>query len=46
VGIAARLGHSLATVTTTHCARSVVGRDVEIAARLHELALVDDTAES
>lgn len=31
VEIAARLGHSKATVTTKHYARRVVGRDVEIA---------------
>jgi integrase len=34
VEIAARLGHSKATVTTKHYARRVVGRDVEIAAAL------------
>ncbi|MCZ3387071.1 MAG: site-specific integrase [Actinomycetia bacterium] len=46
VEIAARLGHSRATVTTKHYARSVVGRDVEIAARLEELALIEEAAES
>lgn len=45
VEIAARLGHSRATVTTKHYARSVVGRDVEIAARLDELALVEQATE-
>ncbi len=34
VEIAARLGHSKATITTKHYARRVVGRDVEIAAGL------------
>lgn len=38
VEIATRLGHSKATVTTQFYARAVVGRDVEIAARLDELA--------
>ena len=42
VEIAARLGHSRATVTTKHYARSVVRRDLEIAARLDELASADD----
>ncbi|MGH8868827.1 MAG: tyrosine-type recombinase/integrase [Actinomycetes bacterium] len=37
VEIAARLGHSKATVTTKHYARRVVGRDVEIAAGLDAL---------
>lgn len=46
VEIAARLGHSRATVTTKHYARSVVGRDVEIAARLDELALVEEATDS
>lgn len=46
VEIAARLGHSRATVTTKHYARSVVGRDVEIAARLDELALAEEAVDS
>ena len=46
VEIAARLGHSRATVTTKHYARSVVGRDLEIAARLDELATADRTEQS
>ncbi|MGH3484753.1 MAG: tyrosine-type recombinase/integrase [Nocardioidaceae bacterium] len=37
VEIAARLGHSKATVTTKHYARRMVGRDVEIAAGLDAL---------
>ena len=45
VEIASRLGHSRATVTTKHYAPSVVGRDVEIAARLDELELVEEAAE-
>jgi len=35
VEIAARLGHSSASVTTKHYARRVVGRDVQIATGLH-----------
>jgi len=37
VEIAARLGHSKATVTTKHYARPMVGRAVEIAAGLDAL---------
>lgn len=36
VEIAARLGHDRATVTTKHYARSITGRDVEIAERLDQ----------
>lgn len=39
VEIAARLGHSKATVTTKHYARRVAGRDVEIAAGLESTFL-------
>lgn len=35
IEIAARLGHSSASVTTKHYARRVVGRDVQIATGLH-----------
>lgn len=37
VEIAARLGHSKATVTTKHYARRMVGRDLEIAKGLDQL---------
>lgn len=37
VDVAARLGHSAATVTTRHYARPVAGRDTEIASRLEAM---------